>query len=121
MKRMIKAIFLYIQSGTRRNEPKTIRTVRSSDLSLMNAVLHKFAKIDMHRSISVMIGKMSEIDSYQHRGSKLRNTARMNGFLTPRARGYSSSIDAMVQYGLSYCLRYGPWVLHKIWRAEICD
>ena len=40
------------------------------------AVLHKFAKIDMHRSISVMVGKMSKIDSYQHRGSELRNTAQ---------------------------------------------
>jgi hypothetical protein len=39
------------------------------------AVLHKCAKIDMHRSISVMVGKMSKIDSYQHRGSELRNTA----------------------------------------------
>ena len=41
------------------------------------AVLHKFAKIDMHRSISVMVGKMSKIDSYQHRGSELRNTAQV--------------------------------------------
>ena len=40
------------------------------------AVLNNFAKIDVHRSISVMIGKTSKIDSYQHYGSELRNTAQ---------------------------------------------
>jgi hypothetical protein len=38
------------------------------------AVLNNFAKIDMHRSIPVIIGKMSKIDICQHCGPELRNT-----------------------------------------------
>ena len=39
------------------------------------AVLNNSAKIDMHRGISVMKGKMSKIDICQHHGLELRNTA----------------------------------------------
>jgi hypothetical protein len=52
-----------------------VPNIPRADKVVNTAVLHKFAKIDMHRSISVMVGKMSKIDSYQHRGSELRNTA----------------------------------------------
>jgi hypothetical protein len=41
-----------------------------------SAVLNNSAKIDMHRGISVMKGKMSKIDICQHHGLELRNTAQ---------------------------------------------
>ena len=46
-----------------------------AELSGISAVLNNSAKIDMHRGISVMKGKMSKIDICQHHGLELRNTA----------------------------------------------
>jgi hypothetical protein len=58
------------------NRSELTGTQKLNHKGTKTAVLHKFAKIDMHRSISATLGKMSKIDSYQHRGSELRNTAQ---------------------------------------------
>ena len=71
-----KLIFLLKVSGWETSPKYMIfQLIGDGPFAYIIAVLHKFAKIDMHRSISVMVGKMSKIDSYQHRGSELRNTA----------------------------------------------
>ena len=50
----------------------------------LGAVLNNSAKTDMHRGISVMIGKMSKIDICQHHGLELRNTASLGLFHSPQ-------------------------------------